>query len=343
MKFAKYCATRTALVVAMAVLAAAISCNKTPTAPTPEPPPPAPPSQTANPPSLTCVEGISRATVNAAGMAVNFETPPVTDGHGSVSVSCSPPSGETFPVGTTGVTCTATDSLNRTGTCSFNVTVAKIPQVSAIKYLAFGDSITSGEVTVPIGSLLGGSGSIFKHVVVPSASYPAVLLRTLQGRYGSQAGAFVVSNYGLSGEKAANARDRYLAAVNATAPEVLLLLHGHNDIPGGLDGAASSAAREIEVMVEDAKRRGIRVFLATVCPARSSGSRPIDQRFLDDFNSRIRTIVVRQGVTLVDVNAALATDVNRYIGVDGLHPTEAGYARIADTFFQAIQNALEVR
>ena len=26
-----------------------------------------------------------------------------------------------------------------------------------------------------------------------------------------------------------------------------------------------------------------------------------------------------------------------YIGIDGLHPTEAGYQRIADTFFAAIR------
>ena len=36
-------------------------------------------------------------------------------------------------------------------------------------------------------------------------------------------------------------------------------------------------------------------------------------------------------------------DVQRYIGVDGLHPNELGYARLADLFFQAIQSALEVR
>ena len=34
---------------------------------------------------------------------------------------------------------------------------------------------------------------------------------------------------------------------------------------------------------------------------------------------------------------------NRYIGVDGLHPNEAGYAKIADIFFQAIQANFEVR
>jgi lysophospholipase L1-like esterase len=31
------------------------------------------------------------------------------------------------------------------------------------------------------------------------------------------------------------------------------------------------------------------------------------------------------------------------IGADGLHPTEAGYRRIADVFLSAIRGALEVR
>jgi lysophospholipase L1-like esterase len=39
----------------------------------------------------------------------------------------------------------------------------------------------------------------------------------------------------------------------------------------------------------------------------------------------------------------MRNDVFRYIGVDGLHPNEAGYARIAELFFDAIQRELEVR
>ena len=142
------------------------ACSKTPTAPTPPPPPPPPP--VANPPSLACVEGISRATVNAGGVAVSYDTPPVTDGQGSVMVTCSPSSGETFPIGTTEVTCTATDTLNRNGTCSFNVTVSKLAQLSRVRFLAFGDSITAGEVTSPVGgSIFIGLGVIHRQVIVP--------------------------------------------------------------------------------------------------------------------------------------------------------------------------------
>jgi hypothetical protein len=40
-----------------------------------------------------------------------------------VTTVCTPPSGSIFPVGTTTVTCSATDVLGNTATCSFTVTV----------------------------------------------------------------------------------------------------------------------------------------------------------------------------------------------------------------------------
>ena len=336
MSFVKSWAIRSVLVAVLATFGAACS---TPSTPTPPPPPPPPP---AAPPTLACVEGVSRATVNATGVAVNYDTPPVTAGQGSVTVTCSPPSGETFPVGTTEVSCTATDSLSRTGTCSFNVTVSKLAQLSKTKYLAFGDSITAGEVTFPVSSS-SALGTIHKTVVLPGGAYPAVLERTLTGRYSTQAASISVANYGSGGEKAVNARDRFFQALNIVRPEVVLLWHGHNDIPGGLDGAASSAASEMRIMASEARNRGMRVFIATMLPPRPNGNRTISQIFIDDYNNRMRARAASEGAVLVDIYAGLLPDVTRYIGVDGLHPNEAGYIKIADLFFQAIQTNFEVR
>ena len=316
------------------VLGAACS---SPTAPTPPPPPP----PVADAPLLSCVEGVSRATVNATGIAVSFDTPSATGGEGSVSVTCSPSSGETFPIGVTAVKCTATDSLNRTASCEFPITVSKLAQLSKTRFLAFGDSITAGEVTFPLGS--SRIGAITRQVVVPSAAYPTILAKTLQGRYSSQADAITVANYGVSGEKAINARNRFFEALNIVRPDVVLLFHGHNDIPGGLDGAASGAASEMRIMASEARLRGMRVFIATLSPPRPGGNKVIDQIFIDDFNNRMRALAASEGAVLVDVYAGLLTDVTRYIGVDGLHPTEAGYSKIADIFFQAIQSNFEVR
>ena len=277
-------------------------------------------------------------------MTVSFDAPPVTGGQGSVTTTCSPESGTTFPIGTTSVTCKATDTLNRTGECSFDVTVSKLATLSKTKYLAFGDSITAGEVTFPIGSLSsGGMALISKQVVVPSAAYPTILLKTLQGRYASQADAIIVANYGLGGEKTVNARDRYFAALNTVRPEVVLLWHGHNDIPAGENGAASSAASEMRIRAAEARLRGMRVFIATMVPPRPGVNRTIGQVYIDDYNNRMRALAASEGAVLVDIYNALLPEVNRWIGVDGLHPNEAGYTKIADVFFQAIQANFEVR
>jgi lysophospholipase L1-like esterase len=234
--------------------------------------------------------------------------------------------------------------LNRTAECAFPVTVAKLAQLSKVRYLAFGDSVTSGEVTFPVGStLLHGAGAITKQVVVPSAAYPTILAKTLQGRYPSQAEQIVVANYGLGGEKTVNARDRFYQALSIVRPEVVLLMEGYNDIGGGANGAASSAASEVDIMAAEARARGMRVFLATALPPRPGGNRAIDLIYIIDWNNRMATVASRQGATLVDLYTAILPEVNRYIGVDGLHPNEAGYAKIADLFFQAIQASLEVR
>jgi hypothetical protein len=60
-----------------------------------------------------------------------------------------------------------------------------------------------------------------------------------------------------------------------------------------------------------------------------------------DVNTQIRALATAQNVTLVDVYQALNTDVGTLIGPDGVHPTVAGYAKIADTFFAAIKQTLE--
>jgi hypothetical protein len=53
--------------------------------------------------------------------AVNFPNPTVSDNCPGATFSCSPPSGSPFPVGTTTVTCTATDTSGNTAQCTFTV------------------------------------------------------------------------------------------------------------------------------------------------------------------------------------------------------------------------------
>ena len=67
---------------------------------------------------------ITRVADSAAGAVVTFPTPTAVDNtDGAVPVICSPASGSQFPIGTTAVTCTATDASGNSASSSFNVTV----------------------------------------------------------------------------------------------------------------------------------------------------------------------------------------------------------------------------
>ncbi|MFL6216239.1 MAG: HYR domain-containing protein, partial [Blastocatellia bacterium] len=76
-------------------------------------------------PTITCpanVTAVAALTCPATTTAVVNFAPTVTD-NCSATYVCSPASGSAFPVGTTTVSCTATDTAGNTATCSFGVTV----------------------------------------------------------------------------------------------------------------------------------------------------------------------------------------------------------------------------
>ncbi|HEY6328514.1 MAG TPA: HYR domain-containing protein, partial [Blastocatellia bacterium] len=77
------------------------------------------------PPTITCPANVTANTgnPNQGGVVVDYATPAATDNCPGVTVVCTPPSGSTFDVGTTTVTCTATDHAGNTSTCTFTVTV----------------------------------------------------------------------------------------------------------------------------------------------------------------------------------------------------------------------------
>jgi flavin reductase (DIM6/NTAB) family NADH-FMN oxidoreductase RutF len=74
-------------------------------------------------PTITCPANIVTSTDAGQCSTVVTYTVTAADNCGGVSVTCTPPSGSTFPTGTTTVTATATDSAGNQATGSFTVTV----------------------------------------------------------------------------------------------------------------------------------------------------------------------------------------------------------------------------
>ena len=328
-------------------------------------------------PEFTSCPNISVSDAPATGAAVTYKlvetggTPPVT-------TTCSPASGATFPVGTTGVSCTAHDNIGRSAVCSFTVTVASSARLGAMHFLAFGDSTTAGENGIDFAgdtypetynpptcgttSLQSADRTI--QYFDPTASYPQQLLNLLKGRFPGE--SFVMENEGNPGEPAGNGVPRLGACFATDRPDVLLLLEGVNDIAGtyGWTPTANDAQTIFNYLKNDvasAISSGVSfIFVSTILPvancmpfdppqpcrgAASGDSADLLNKnaAIDQVNTKIRAGI--GGATIVDGNAAFkAADptLASLIDVDGLHPTKAGYAVLAQAWMTAVASKVPI-
>lgn len=94
------------------------------------------------PPQITCPANIDQQLLpDETSRVINWATPTATDNCPGVGVVCNPPSGSSFPLGSTTVTCTATDTTNNTASCSFRVRLSApvpVPAVSLWGLLGLG-------------------------------------------------------------------------------------------------------------------------------------------------------------------------------------------------------------
>ncbi len=310
--------------------------------PTPPPPPPAAPT-------ILCPVSQSVDSPQNVPVPVNFVVPSGSGGQAPLTVTCTAQPGSNFPLGSTLVTCTAQDSLQRQASCNFNVTVVPTPIIAKLSFLAFGDSITEGTKSDPRVAVMSRPYmGLFS--LGPTHSYPFKLNDMLASRFRSQ--TITVINDGHPGETASlkwaplDGRPigeiRLPDALRLYSPSVLLLMEGANDLFFGHDAAVFDAAAALDRMVDEAQRRGIEVFIATIPPQRVGGNRTSVAQHIPALNDEIRALAARRGATLVDIFAALNQNLNLYIGQDDLHPTDAGFTAIADTFYAAIRAKLDV-
>jgi len=75
------------------------------------------------PPDITCPGDITAECAGPNGAPVSYSASATDDCDPSPAVDCFPASGSLFPLGTTQVTCTATDAAGNSDQCSFDVTV----------------------------------------------------------------------------------------------------------------------------------------------------------------------------------------------------------------------------
>lgn len=322
-------------VIGLALLASACGGSpKPPTAPTPPTPAPF---------AISCPAPTSATVVTGTSVAVSFPSPSTSGGTAPARVSCSRESGSLFELGTTTVQCSAQDAAGQSASCSFEVIVTPPPpRLRRIKFLAFGDSLTAGEVTVPTSAAASaGRGYVLR--VVPSASYPARLLELLKARFAAQAADLEVTNAGLPNEWAQDGVKRFPDVVVSTRPEVVILLEGINDIAQMAVGGIPPAGAAVGAMAREARSRGADVLVASLPPNRATGDHALENTLIMQYNERLRQTAQIEGALFVDLYAGMIGDVNRYIGVDGLHPNEEGYARMAELISEVIRANFEAK
>ncbi len=309
-------------VVALCAAVCTGACQETTTLPTT---PSALPADKVGVLTLSCPADQTILSLNGTNAPVDYPSPQVGGGQEPVSTSCTPAVGSVVPVGTVPGQCTASDGLGQSTSCAFSIEIVD-PRLLRTRFLAFGDSLTAGETSTPVSTILE-----------VSKSYPFKLQQVLAARYPTQ--TIEIVNAGLSGETAVEGLSRIGLQVDAVRPEVVLIMEGSNDVLTPMfDLAATTQA--LDGMIRDAQTRGSEAMIATVPPVRPPG-RELGAQNIPALNNAIRSLAVGNGIRLVDVFSALSTGACGgadlpCIGIDNLHATAMGYEVMAQAFADAI-------
>jgi lysophospholipase L1-like esterase len=322
----------------------AVACGgcSTPVTPTP------PPATLA----ISCPVAPAAQSLDGKPVIVTYPAPVTTGGEGQVATTCTPPTGSSFAVGSTPVTCTARDSRQHTASCTFVASVTQVPRLRATRFLAFGDSITAGVIATtcpfngpPTGlALLADTAQLRADLdASPGLSYPDVLNRQLSLRYAAQ--SFTMMNEGLPNERAVEGAVRLPGVLSSSLPEVVMLLEGVNDLNNGGSTAIPGVISALRTMIRDSRQRGATVMVSTILPERQGACRAYDYLDgVDDIsaaNVQIRALVNSEGAVLVDLHPLFVPQLTTWIGLDGLHPNESGYAAMAQAFSNVIRTRFE--
>ena len=209
--------------------------------------------------------------------------------------------------------------------------------LGASKFMAFGDSITWGTLSSYDGRMLyDGSPS----------SYAVRLQLALNTYHAPQ--RFTVINRGVPSEAVTtDGVNRIASTLAIDQPQALLLLEGINDLAGGVPISQIVAA--LQRVIDASLQRNIPVLIATMFQTyettnpENGHERDNAAGLVPEFNARIRQLAAsRQNVTLVDLEVVFGSN-RALLGGDGLHPTEAGYDRMASAFLTAIERAFPIR
>jgi acyl-CoA thioesterase-1 len=192
------------------------------------------------------------------------------------------------------------------------------------KVTAFGDSITAGVLELKRRDFR----------LSTSNNYPALL----QGKLQSLDPAWRVVNRGVGGEHTAEGVSRLPSTLAIDQPGFVLILEGTNDASRCDD--SNVVANNLHNMVRTVKVNQSIPIIGTIPP--SFRNDPCADDVIDDVNNQIRAFARAENIVLAEIFNGM--NDRALFGIasdrDPLHPNEAGYAVMADIWFQAMLQAI---
>jgi len=177
-------------------------------------------------------------------------------------------------------------------------TLSKLPEDAVI--LAFGDSLTYGT----------GASSLH--------DYPSLLAGLTERE---------VINEGIPGEVSSDGLKRLPALLDEYQPELLILIHGGNDMLRKIPGEQTIA--NLSKMIDEARSRNVAVVMLGV---------PQPNLFRLNSADFYQAIAENQRIP-VDLETLPDILADNGMKSDMIHPNDAGYQRMADNIFRLLQEA----
>jgi lysophospholipase L1-like esterase len=193
-----------------------------------------------------------------------------------------------------------------------------------IRIVALGDSTTAGTPAFksPLEAPPAGSGD-------ESSQYAFWLMKAHP--------EWVVLNRGINGQRSDQIRARFERDVVRNAPTVVVIIAGVNDIYQGR--SVEHVTEQLQAMYARAAKVDIPVVAGSIIPFNTATAEQ-NQR-MRRVNDWIRG---QPDVTFADTRAAVAASGNPdrlFESADDLHPTPAGYRRMAEVIERALQRILD--
>jgi lysophospholipase L1-like esterase len=200
------------------------------------------------------------------------------------------------------------------------------PQGRAVRIVVLGDSLAFGT-----GASAPRNAFVFRAFLRVRAQHP-----------GSR-----IDNYAIGGSTAADVLRLQVPRLAHAHADVVVVCVGGNDVVHRIDAAAF--ARTYASLV--ARVRALQPHAALVCcgvpdvglsPLFTGADHDAVTRLSRQNDAAIRAIAQRAGATFVDLYATTVRehgDMNRYLSEDRFHPSDAGYAELADALAPALLRA----